>query len=473
MKTIITFSIAVFLSVNPYLSIAQTTNIEVLDSGGAFVFSEYDANNPEISAEQYEILNQRCAENIKTFGLDKIEKSTLLTNLEWPVRSAVGFTDCSYYLISAYVDQNPAAGAISDYYCGTNTYDTHKGTDFAIWPFSFYKMDNNQVEVIAAASGTIISKDDGNFDRNCVSTSEPANYVIIKHPDNSCALYWHLKSGSVTTKNIGETVSVGEYLGVVGSSGSSSGPHLHFEIWSGTTNDTYNDPFAGDCNDINTNSWWTNQKPHTEPSVLKASVHTTDALMPGCPFTETPNESTSYTIPFQGPELAPGYAKFYVFLRNETIGTPVNWSILNPGGTTYLSGQFNCLHNYNASYYGLSKLLPTTAGTYSFQATYNGMTCSQDFEIITSSGIESNSDIQYFKMYPNPSDGCFSIEMNEDLTRYAQPQIHIYNTIGEKVFQVNLEYPKSEISTNLQSGMYFYKIYNITKPVNSGKIIIR
>jgi len=40
----------------------------------------------------------------------------------------------------------------------SNTYDGHHGTDIAIWPYSFYKMDNNQIEVIAAAAGTITQK---------------------------------------------------------------------------------------------------------------------------------------------------------------------------------------------------------------------------------------------------------------------------------------------------------------------------
>jgi murein DD-endopeptidase MepM/ murein hydrolase activator NlpD len=81
-------------------------------------------------------------------------------------------------------------------------------------------MDNNLVEVIAAAPGTILAVHDGEFDRNCTSNSLTANYIMIQHADGSQALYWHMKNVSVTTKTVGQTVTAGEHLGVVGSSGS-------------------------------------------------------------------------------------------------------------------------------------------------------------------------------------------------------------------------------------------------------------
>ena len=89
---------------------------------------------------------------------------------------------------------------------------------------------SDAVRIVAAAPGTIVSKTDGNFDRNCAIGSGQWNAVYVRHADNSVAWYGHMKSGSLTTKAVGETVVTGEYLGIVGSSGSSTGPHLHFEI---------------------------------------------------------------------------------------------------------------------------------------------------------------------------------------------------------------------------------------------------
>jgi len=54
--------------------------------------------------------------------------------------------------------------------------------------------------------------------------------VIIKHPNEILSAYKHLKS---VMKSAGDFVKTGEIIGVVGNSGErSTGPHLHFEIWS-------------------------------------------------------------------------------------------------------------------------------------------------------------------------------------------------------------------------------------------------
>lgn len=351
--------------------IAQTINIGSACNEGELYVGQNDPAKPCISDAEYALIEKRCADNLAMLtAINKVENS-LPVALYWPLKAAVGFTDCSFYYISAYVDQNTSTGVISDYNCGTRTYDGHRGTDIAIGPFGFYKMDNSQVEVVAAAAGMIVDKSDGNFDRNCASNNLTANYVVIQHADGSRALYWHMKKNAVTLKAIGQSVAIGEYLGVVGSSGSSSGPHLHFEVWTGSTNATRNDPFAGSCNTLNAASWWAVQKPYSEPAIIKASVHTTDFVAPGCPNTETPNESTCYALPFQGPGLPANAAKFYVFMRNETPGLVGNMSILKPDGSTFNSWSFTSTTAYNFSYKGYTKTLPVQPGTYTFQSTYN------------------------------------------------------------------------------------------------------
>jgi hypothetical protein len=254
------------------------------DESGIFAMDGNDAQHPCITPEQYMQIETRCAENriaIAARGGFMPEAKTVGTVLlDWPVRAAAGLTDCSFYRIGAYVDENTTASAIQDYDCGTMTYDGHKGTDISTWPYNFYKMDNNLVEVIAAAAGIILDKHDGEFDRNCAATGVSANYVIITHADGSTALYWHMKNGSITTKSVGDAVAAGEYLGVAGSSGSSSGPHLHFEVWNGASSADRIDPYSGNCNSLNATTWWNAQKAHKETAVVKVSVNTTDAVTP-------------------------------------------------------------------------------------------------------------------------------------------------------------------------------------------------
>ena len=55
------------------------------------------------------------------------------------------------------------------------------------------------------------------------------NHVILKLADGVYAFYAHLKPGSVTVQS-GDTVSKGQQIGRTGNSGSSTGPHLHFQL---------------------------------------------------------------------------------------------------------------------------------------------------------------------------------------------------------------------------------------------------
>lgn len=53
------------------------------------------------------------------------------------------------------------------------------------------------------------------------------NYVVVDHGNGDSTLYAHMSSRSV---NVGQTVKQGDVVGLVGSTGSSNGNHLHFEV---------------------------------------------------------------------------------------------------------------------------------------------------------------------------------------------------------------------------------------------------
>lgn len=53
------------------------------------------------------------------------------------------------------------------------------------------------------------------------------NYVVVDHGNGDSTLYAHMSSRSVS---VGQTVKQGEVLGMIGSTGSSTGNHLHFEV---------------------------------------------------------------------------------------------------------------------------------------------------------------------------------------------------------------------------------------------------
>ena len=85
--------------------------------------------------------------------------------------------------------------------------------------------------VVAADSGTVIVSENNcphNWGKNgsCGCGGGFGNYVMIDHGNGKTTIYGHLTNSIVST---GQTVSKGQVVGYVGSTGYSTGPHLHFE----------------------------------------------------------------------------------------------------------------------------------------------------------------------------------------------------------------------------------------------------
>lgn len=150
----------------------------------------------------------------------------------WPLRAAGGYSNPGFWRVSYYVDHDALVpNQLRDFSCGARTYDrsdgyNHRGTDISLSHDAWNVMAAGQVEIVAAAPGIIINKSDGNFDQSCANVvGSPWNAVYVQHDDGSVAWYGHMRNGSTTTKAVGARVEAGEYLGKVGSSGNSGGPH--------------------------------------------------------------------------------------------------------------------------------------------------------------------------------------------------------------------------------------------------------
>lgn len=79
--------------------------------------------------------------------------------------------------------------------------------------------------IYAAAAGTVTA---------CYEFSNYGNTVDITHPDGSMTRYPHQPYGGLTV-TCGQWVERGQQIGYVGTTGWSTGPHLHFETWPTTS----------------------------------------------------------------------------------------------------------------------------------------------------------------------------------------------------------------------------------------------
>jgi murein DD-endopeptidase MepM/ murein hydrolase activator NlpD len=59
-----------------------------------------------------------------------------------------------------------------------------------------------------------------------------AGHYVVIHSADYDYVFMHLRTGSTVVKQ-GQSVRTGQRVGDVGSTGESSGPHLHFEVWVG------------------------------------------------------------------------------------------------------------------------------------------------------------------------------------------------------------------------------------------------
>lgn len=364
-------------SIAALFTVTAAAQFLVPDGGGEFTRLPKD----EMTDAQRAAIQSQIQENVLRLEREGkfLNFSPQAVPLAWPVRKAAGVADYNIDGISNFVDQNASfPNQLLDYNCGTRTYDqasgyNHRGIDIFTWPFSWNKMDRSEVEIIAAAPGTIVLKSDGNFDRSCGFNSNNWNAVYVRHADNSVAWYGHMKNGSLVNKAVGDTVVAGERLGIVGSSGNSTGPHLHFELYNAAGQ--LQDPYVGPCNSLNNFSWWAQQPDYRVSQVNALITASAPPVFPACPQPEVTSEKKV----FRGGETLVTTA----FYRDQLIGQSTQYSLVQPDGVAVQNWSHNSPNTYSASFWWWSRTLPANlrSGVWKFRASYNSQNYEKTFVV--------------------------------------------------------------------------------------------
>lgn len=422
-----------------------------------------------LNEEQFFKMNYENAENRKLIlqknptAFKAVKKLTLFID---PYRAKAGFTDYGYHTLQNQVDQNLTPnGNLLDYHCGTRTYDqtfyNHGGTDYILWPYPWKRMAENTMEIVAAAPGIIINKRDSFNDLNCTNTGNPNwNGVVIEHSDGSVGIYMHFKKNSLTTKGIGDSVSAGEFLGVAGSSGSSTIPHLHFEVRDSNSN--LIDPYMGPCNSMNSTSWWQNQENYYVPKINRISTHSTPTHDDACATIENTYEK----VRFENGDLL----VLKVYYRDIKVGDLTNIKITNPNGT--VSTNYNWTQNWGAfyptahAYWTFSVTSAWQTGVYKIDVTFGGNTYQTSFGVRANLASE-NTVTESVSIYPNPVKDILYIKNMKDIA-----SAEIIDLSGKIVKKAGTEIKSGNIDLrNLPAGNYILKLKSTNQDVKTTKFI--
>ena len=235
---LVALSLATFSSSAANPPKAKSMNVLTSRDGETTRFSIENLEETEITVTfELELKNLKGTTNLPFTAVFPPKKVTEAFKL-FPVDTNAGWNysyTCRYTIGStqvrhdnAYVYSLPyAPGASYKVTQGYNGTYSHTGAEqYAIdWKMS------PGTPVHAARDGVVVKiKDDSDKGGPDRKYENAANYILVRHADGSIANYAHLQKGGAKVV-LGQKVKAGDWIGLSGNSGFSTGPHLHFAVF--------------------------------------------------------------------------------------------------------------------------------------------------------------------------------------------------------------------------------------------------
>lgn len=257
--------------------------------------------------------------------------------------------------------------------------DVHTGMDIAVYA------DYGVVNVIAAQSGKVILAKDS---PDCPSNTEVVpcngsgygNYVKIEDASGVVIIYAHMHQGTITVKE-GDYVEQGQVIGKVGSSGKSTGAHLHFEV-------RVNDSPVAPLNYVSSDN----------PRPISKTTN----------YVEGSNEKESICLTLKASGFSNnGVIALMTNIYNESTFNPTSYNPDDNGGPSYGLCQW-----HNERYENLKASFPDNYQTVAGQISYLSYELNNSYSALNNNlknSTKSARDLTY--------DFCYSFEVPYDTTK--------------------------------------------------------
>lgn len=257
--------------------------------------------------------------------------------------------------------------------------DVHTGMDIAVYA------DYGVVNVIAAQSGKVILAKDS---PDCPSNTEVVpcngsgygNYVKIEDASGVVIIYAHMHQGTITVKE-GDYVEQGQVIGKVGSSGKSTGAHLHFEV-------RVNGSPVAPLNYVSSDN----------PRPISKTTN----------YVEGSNEKESICLTLKASGFSNnGVIALMTNIYNESTFNPTSYNPDDNGGPSYGLCQW-----HNERYENLKASFPDNYQTVAGQISYLSYELSNSYSALNNNlknSTKSARDLTY--------DFCYSFEVPYDTTK--------------------------------------------------------
>ena len=204
------------ISIGQKLNILPVTGVKHIVKSGDTISKI--ANKYEAEVEDVLVFNDISkGDAIKQGDIIFVPNGIIKTVVTKSYSSTSSKTVASNTKIASGYYLRPVSGIVTSPY-GSRKGGFHYGIDIG---------NKKGTPVMASASGIVIKVVSSCREgvKNC--GGRYGNYIVIQHSNNTRTFYAHLSKTSVS---VGQIVSQGGIIGTVGSTGRSTGPHLHFEI---------------------------------------------------------------------------------------------------------------------------------------------------------------------------------------------------------------------------------------------------